>query len=344
MKAIVQSEAGDPSVLHFERNYRRPALPTGRDLLVRIHATALNPIDYRMRRQSPDSEEKVRILGWDASGIVEHAGPDCEFYQSGDDVYFAGSLKRPGAYAEYTVVDERLVGRKPSSLNHVEAAGLSLVSLTAWESLVEKLGWQPGDPRHAQRSLLIVNGAGGVGSMAVQLASRLLKVGRIVATAGRPETKAWCFQMGATEVIDHHGDLRDQLKNVGGEVDAMFICYDGAKYIRLAGDLVKPLGHVVSICPLEDEQMAFAQQSCFYKGLQFSWELMFTKSLYGLHMESQRAILNRIAEEVDEQVLQSIVTRTIPFQLDAVQTAHLQLEASTFIGKTTIDLTDIPLE
>ena len=187
--------------------------PGPRDLLVAVRAVSVNPVDVKVRASAVPEPGVPKILGWDAVGVVEAVGPDVTLFRIGDEVFYAGSIARPGTNAEYHLVDERIVGRKPRKLTHAQAAALPLTSITAWELLFDRLGIArndfPGDG-----ALLIIGGAGGVGSILIQLARRLTGL-TVIATASRPETRAWCLQLGAHHVIDHAKSLVDEMKDLG---------------------------------------------------------------------------------------------------------------------------------
>jgi zinc-binding alcohol dehydrogenase family protein len=186
---------------------------TGRDLLVEIKAISVNPVDVKVRASGKPDGTEYKVLGWDAAGVVKAVGPECTLFKPGDEVYYAGSIARPGTNAELHLVDERIVGKKPKSLNFAQAAALPLTTITAWELLFDRFGVQPGKPAHAG-SLLIVGGAGGVGSILIQLARRLTGL-TAIATASRPETQQWCRDLGAHHVIDHTQPFAEQLKAIG---------------------------------------------------------------------------------------------------------------------------------
>ena len=196
---------------------------SGRDLLVEVKAVAVNPVDYKSRAPRAQVETAPKILGWDVAGMVKAVGPEVTLFKAGDAVYYAGSRTRPGGNSELHLVDERIVGRKPRNLRFAEAAALPLTTLTAWEALFDRLGISK-TGAHGGRSVLIIGGAGGVGSIAIQLAKRLARL-RVIATASRPESSTWARELGADEVIDHTKDLAGQLAALGGaEVDYILCC------------------------------------------------------------------------------------------------------------------------
>ncbi|WP_146257773.1 alcohol dehydrogenase catalytic domain-containing protein, partial [Stenotrophomonas maltophilia] len=191
-----------------------PLPPRGRDLLVRIEAVSVNPVDAKQRAATdPAALETPRVLGWDAAGVVEAIGDEASLFASGDEVYFAGDVTRPGCNAQYQWVDERLVARKPTTLDFAEAAALPLTTLTAWELLFQRMPLQLDGRRHVGQHLLVIGGAGGVGSMAIQLARHAGF--EVIATASREASIDWCRQMGATHVIDHRQPLQPQVQALG---------------------------------------------------------------------------------------------------------------------------------
>src|SRR6188768_2302242 len=187
--------------------------PKGRDIRVAVKAISANPVDYKVRKRAAPPAGETKILGYDAAGIVEAVGPDVTLFKAGDEVFYAGSILRQGTNSEFHLVDERIVGNKPKSLSFAQAAALPLTSITAWELLFDRLGAVPGKSLDA-RTLLITGGAGGVGSILIQLARRLTGL-TVIATASRPETRAWCLQLGAHHVIDHAKSLVDEMKDLG---------------------------------------------------------------------------------------------------------------------------------
>ena len=186
--------------------------PKGRDIRVAVKAISANPVDYKVRKRAAPPEGETKILGYDAAGIVDAVGPDVTLFKPGDEVFYAGSILRQGTNSEFHLVDERIVGRKPKTLSFAQAAALPLTSITAWELLFDRLGAVPGksvDPR----TLLIVGGAGGVGSILIQLARRLTGL-TVVATASRPESQKWCLDLGAHAVVDHAKPMKEQIEKL----------------------------------------------------------------------------------------------------------------------------------
>src|SRR5246127_2495539 len=184
--------------------------PTGRDIRVAVKAISANPVDYKVRKRAEPPEGQIKILGYDAAGIVDAVGPEVTLFKPGDEVFYAGSIQRSGTNAEFHLVDERIVGKKPKSLTFAQAAALPLTSITAWELLFDRLGAVPGKSIDL-RTLLITGGAGGVGSILIQLARRLTGL-TVVATAARPDSQKWCLELGAHPAIVHARPMKEQIE------------------------------------------------------------------------------------------------------------------------------------
>ncbi len=303
-------------------------LAQGRDVLVRVEAVSVNPVDTKMR---PDPGEDAAILGYDASGVVEAVGDEVTTLHPGDLVYYAGDIRRPGSNAEYQLVDERIVARRPQSLSAAESAALPLTTLTAWEALFERLHFHP-DGRDAGASVLIIGGAGGVGSMAIQLAKMAGLT--VVATASRTETMEWCRCMGADFVINHRNALRPQLEQLGfTHVDAIANFHSTDDYWSIMGDLIAPLGRIVLIVeasgPL-DMGGALKQKS-----VTIAWEFMFTRSMFTTaDMQRQKEILETVAAHVDAGRLRTTLTQTLgAITVENLIEAHRLSESGRVCGK-----------
>lgn len=334
MKAIVQSVYGGPEVLHFAK----VGIPQLRphDVLVRVMAVSVNPVDAKQRAGGAPGTpvpNPPKIVGWDAAGIVEAVGPKATLFQVGDPVYFAGDITRSGSYAEFVAVDERIVGRKPSSLSFEEAAAVPLVALTAWEGLIEMIQADRGDAGTGQRVCLIVGGGGGVGSMAIQIAKQFCKL-RVIATASRRESAEFCQQMGADLVINHSGDhsgaLVDELtRNQFSGADYIFSTARLSNFAQLASAL-NPMGKIC--CILGGEEAKHLDVSSLYpiRGT-LAFELMFTRSRTGIGLERQGQILNWVAELLDQKVLVTNLKRVLPWS--AVEEAHRAIEGGHTVGK-----------
>jgi len=293
----------------------------GRDLLVKVEAVSINPVDTKVR-----DGRGGQVLGWDASGVVVATGDDVEAYSVGDEVWYAGVISRSGTNAQLHLVDERIVGRKPKSLDHVQAAALPLTSLTAWEALYEQIGVTRGG------TLLVIAGAGGVGSVAIQLAKRVSEM-TVLATASRAETTAWVKELGADHVVNHREDLVTQVRALGIEhVDAILCCYDAVPHFDAMAELIAPQG---TICGIVGTETPLPVGKLFRKKARLAWELMFTKALFETpDLASQREILDRVANLVDERILRTTLTED-GGALDAekLAAAHERLGAATMIGK-----------
>ena len=304
---------------------------TGRDLLVEVKAISVNPVDMKVRAGSgPFSGDEYRILGWDAAGIVKGVGSEASIFRPGDEVFYAGSLVRPGTNAELHLVDERIVGRKPKTLDFVQAAALPLTTLTAWEILFDRLGVKPGKPTGAG-SILVIGGAGGVGSILIQLARKLTGL-TVIATASRPETQKWCRDLGAHFVIDHSKPFGPQLGAIGiPEVE--YIASLTATEIHYPGfvEVLAPQGHVAVI----DDPKTLDVKPLKRKSGALHWELMFTRSLYTTKdIISQHQILNEVADLVDEGVIRTTLAHDFgPVNAANLRRAHELLESGKSHGK-----------
>ena len=305
-------------------------VPAGHDLLVRVEAISVNPVDTKVRAPKSQVEAQPKVLGWDAAGSVVAVGDAVTLFKPGDAVYYAGDITRPGSNAQLQLVDERIVGPKPQTLDFAEAAALPLTTLTAWELLFDRFGLDA-DGGDRGRSLLIVAGAGGLGSIAIQLARRAGL--QVIATASREETVAWCKRMGADYVVDHRQPLRPQLEAAGfRHIDAI-ACFTGAEsYWQQIADVVAPegrIGLVVGLrAPLDLELIK-------NKSASVHWEFMFTRAMFGTpDMARQHEILTRTADLVDRGELRTTVTDTLrPINAANLREAHRRLESGTTIGK-----------
>jgi zinc-binding alcohol dehydrogenase family protein len=307
-------------------------MPTvsGRDLLVQVAAIAVNPVDHKMRG-APADGAAPRVLGWDAAGVVVAAGPDATLFKPGDAVYYAGSLLRPGANSEFHVVDERIVGRKPSTLDFAQAAALPLTSITAWEALFERLGVSRSGA-DAGKTILIVGGAGGVGSMAIQLARKLARL-TVVATASRPESGAWCRALGAHHVIDHHGDMPAQLKALELAAPDFILCLnDFDHHFAAMAEALAPQG---KLCSILGNEQPLALGPLFAKSATLVFELMFTRSTFQTpDMIAQHQLLDTVADLVDEGVLATTLGQSFgAINAANLARAHAALEGRRTIGK-----------
>lgn len=332
MKAIV---CVGPYPIEDERSLQDATLPDpvaqGRDLLVRVHAVSVNPVDTKVRRRGKPGDPP-RVLGWDAAGVVEATGPDCTLFHPGDAVFYAGSIVRPGTDSELHAVDERIVGRKPANLSFAEAAALPLTSITAWEMLFDRLQLSRGG---TGGTLLLVGGGGGVGSMAIQLARQLTGL-QVIATASRPQTRDWCLELGAHDVIDHHGDWPAQLAAIGaGQVDAAFsITHTDQHWPAIVG-AVAPGGRIGVIDDPGPFDLALAKP----KSISLHWESMFTRSMFQTpDMQSQHALLDEVAGLVERGAVRTTLAEHYG-SIDAagLRRAHALLESGQSRGKIVLE-------
>jgi len=334
MKAVALTQylpISDPHSL-MDVELPRP-IAQGRDLLVKIQAVSVNPVDAKIRSPKPKVESSPKILGWDAAGIVENVGPEVRLFKPGEEVYYAGSVTRPGSNAEFQLVDERLVGRKPANLSFAEAAAMPLTLLTAWEALFERIGIDRMADNRGQ-SLLIIGGAGGVGSIAIQLAK--LAGLTVIVTASRPETRAWAEKMGADQVIDHRQPLPGQLAALGHkEVDYIANFSNTDSYWAVMAELIRPQGRIVCIVENAHPVELGLLKS---KSASFSWTFMFTRSMFQTpDMGEQGGILDDAAKLFEAGRLQTTLTETLsPINAANMRDAHAQIESGKTIGKLVI--------
>jgi zinc-binding alcohol dehydrogenase family protein len=301
-----------------------------RDLLVQVAAISVNPVDHKMRGAATE-DGSPRVLGWDVAGTVTAVGPEVTLFKAGDAVYYAGSLVRQGANSQFHVVDERIVGRKPSTLDFAQAAALPLTSITAWEAIYERLGVAHGGIDQGKR-ILIVGGAGGVGSIAIQLAKKLARL-TVVATASRPESAAWCRALGADHIIDHNGDMPAQLKALGLDSMDFILCLNEFDHhFPAMAEALAPQG---KLCSIVKNEGPLALDLLFTKSATLVFELMFTRSMFGTaDMIEQHHLLTTLAGLIDE----GRIATTLGEQFGAINAAnlaraHAALEARRTIGK-----------
>lgn len=309
--------------------------PEGRNLLVKVHAISVNPVDYKVRSPKSREESAPRVLGWDVAGVVEEVGPDCTLFQPGDEVFYAGSITRPGGNSEFHLVDERIVGTKPSKLDYAEAAALPLTSITAWESLYDRLGISRNKADNAGKTILIIGAAGGVGSIAIQLAkySGLTVIG----TASRPESADWVKGLGADHVINHFEAFVPQLKTVGLEqVDYVLCLNTTEKHWTNMAEAIAPQGKICSIVETNELLNLTLLKN---KSVTFVWELMFTRSMYQTpDMIEQHKLLNEVARLIDEGVIRTTTSEKLtPINAENLRKAHAMLETGRTVGKVVLE-------
>ncbi|WP_293865631.1 zinc-binding alcohol dehydrogenase family protein [uncultured Alsobacter sp.] len=336
MKAVGYRQHGlpvsDPRSLE-DLELPDPGRPAGSDLLVRVHAVSVNPRDVKSRMAFPASPQAPVVLGYDASGVVEAVGPDARLFRPGDEVFYAGVLDRQGSNAELQLVDERIVGRKPASLDHAGAASMPLTALTAWEMLFDRL--EIGRDPDIERTLLIVGGAGGVPSLAIQLA-RLLTKATVVATASRPESESWVRACGAQHVVDHTRPLAAQVAAIGGLPPVRWIFSthtDTASWAEMA-KIVEPQGRIGLIDDPEPLDLRLVK----FKSVSIHWEAMFTRPMFATSdMLRQHHILDEVAALVDKGALRAAAGQTFGrITAENLRRAHAAIEAGRVVGKITL--------
>lgn len=335
MKAVGYQQPGaiDRADALIDIEIARP-VPTGRDLLVEVQAIAVNPVDTKVRRSAAPPEGEYKVLGYDAVGIVRETGPDATLFRPGDAVWYAGAIDRAGSNAEFQLVDERLVGRKPSSLSPADAAALPLTGITAWELLFDRLKVPlAGEGRPG--TLLIVGAAGGVGSILIQLARQRTGL-TVVGTASRPESRAWALALGAHHVIDHRQPFAPQIEALGvPPVDyAISLTHTDQHFAQLV-DALAPQGKLALIDDPEPIDVRLMKR----KSLSLHWELMFTRSLFRTDdMDAQHRLLNAIADMVDQGAIRSTVQAKLgPICAANLRQAHALLESGTAVGKIVLE-------
>lgn len=312
--------------------------PGPRDLLVRVKAIGINPVDYKQRRARKEEETAPRILGWDAAGIVEAVGSGVTTFRAGDEVYYSGDVTRPGSNAELQLVDVRIAARKPETLSFAKAAALPLTAVTAWECLFDRLGLTPGVLDEGKgKTLLIISGAGGVGSIGIQLASVLTGF-TVIATASRPETVEWCHKMGAHHVIDHSGDWPAELAKIGFPTVDYIACFgDTTAHWKAMAQAIVPQGKITAIVESAEIPDLGLMKS---KSVAFIWEFMFTRSMFQTpDMAAQHDILKEVATLVDAgRIISTMKQHGGVLSPETLATAHREQEGGRMIGKQVLDV------
>lgn len=307
---------------------------SGRDLLVEVKAVSVNPIDTKIRRHVAPNEGQAKVLGWDAAGIVKAVGPDVTLFKVGDEVWYAGDLTRPGTNSELHLVDERIVGRKPSSLDFGKAAALPLTAITAWEMLFDRLQ-VPRTPEQRNEAILVIGAAGGVGSILVQLARKLTGL-TVIGTASRADTAAWVEQLGAHHVIDHGKPLNEEIKRLGlPPVKYVAALTHTHQHFAAIADLIAPQGKLVLI----DDPEVLDVRVLKRKSVSLHWEMMFTRSMFQTDdMARQHALLNDVAALVDGGVLKTTLgERFGAINAANLKRAHALIESNRAKGKIVLE-------
>jgi zinc-binding alcohol dehydrogenase family protein len=308
--------------------------PGPHDLLVKVNAVSVNPVDTKIRVRVTPPEGQYQILGWDAAGVVEGVGSEVTHFKIGDAVFYAGSVVRPGTNSEWHIVDERIVGRKPTKLTFAQAAAIPLTSITAWELLFDRLHVSHGH-LSGTGPLLILGGAGGVGSMLIQLASKLTGL-TVIATASRPESRQWCLDLGAHHVIDHSQPLGAQLEKIGFKSVPLIASLTGTQQnFPMLAEVIAPEGKIALIDDPESVDVNLLKT----KSVSFHWEWMFTRSKFQTpDMIAQHRLLNEVSSLVDHGTLQTTLAKPLgAINAANLREAHRILENGHSIGKIVLE-------
>lgn len=314
--------------VEFEQNLENP---TGYDLLVEIKAVAINPIDVKVKSTITSAQDTPKILGYDACGVVLRIGEKVSLFKPGDEVFYAGDISRSGSNADQQLVDERIVGFKPKSLNFGESAAIPLTAITAWESIFHRLKVNSNDKG---KTILLIGAAGGVGSMAIQFAKYVAGL-NVIATASRDESRAWCKKMGADMVLEHH-NLDQQFKKDNIPAPDFILCMgDTDDYFVTMADVIRPQG---SICLLANATEKYDINILKSKSITLIWEMMFTRSMYQTQdILKQHEILNEVSSLIDNKKIVTTITSSLsPINAQTIAKAHNAIEDGSVIGKLVI--------
>lgn len=307
----------------------------GRDVLIRVKGVAVNPVDFKVRQGKAD-DGTFKVLGWDGAGVVEAVGKDVTLFRPGDEVWFAGDVTRSGSNTQLQLVDERIVALKPKSLGFADAAALPLTTITAWEALFDRLLIdRMAKEANGNKTVLIIGGAGGVGSIAIQLAK--LAGLQVIATASRPETVDWVKKLGADHVINHRNPLPDEMAAINiAAVDYIFCTADTDQYFDMMAELIAPQGRIVTITEAKENHNVDLLKA---KSASFSYEFMFTRSMFQTpDMIAQHKLLGTVAQLVDDGVIRNTANESFgPLTPESLQKAHALLESGKAIGKITFE-------
>ncbi len=314
----------------------------GRDLLVRVRAIGVNPVDFKVRQRAAPEPGEYKVLGWDAVGEVVATGEGVSLFKPGDQVYYAGDVTRQGSNAEFQVVDERIVGRKPASLNDSEAAALPLTTITAWEMLFDHLRLErqtAGEITPTNEVILVVGAAGGVGSILIQLAKKLTGA-TVVATASRPESRQWVESLGADHVVNHRESLQAQIQQLVSEGKIASITHVASlnatdQYFDDYVAALKPFGRIAMI----DDPDSLDVMKIKPKSLSLHIEFMFARSMHTADdMQVQHDLLETVAGLVDQGHIRTTVGKNLGvINADNLRAAHAELEAGTAVGKIVLE-------
>jgi len=333
MKAVALTHylpVGDPNAF-LDIELPKPEA-IGRDLLVSVQAVSINPVDTKVRAPKDMVEETPRVLGWDASGIVEAVGPDVTLFKPGDEVYYAGDLTRSGSNAEFQLVDERIVGMKPKSLSFAEAAALPLTTITAYEAFFDRLGIDR-DGANKGQSVLIIGAGGGVGSIGIQLAKAAGLV--VIATASRPETTNWVKELGADHVVNHRQPMVEQVRDLGIQYVDHIAIFNDMRHWDTAVELIRPEGGIVSI---DNTDMPTPMDGMKTKSASLHWEFMFARAMFETpDMIEQHNLLSYVANEIDAGRIRTTLDQVLsPINAKNILAAHALIETGQAKGKIVV--------
>lgn len=323
----------DPDSL-IDIDLPRPS-PGPRDLLVEIKAVSVNPVDTKVRRSVRPEGDEWKVLGWDAAGIVLETGSEVTLFKPGDEVFYAGALTRPGSNSEFHLVDERIVGPKPTSLSWPEAAALPLTAITAWETLFDRLDVKGRAVPGAAPAILVIGGAGGVGSITIQLARKLTEL-TVIATASRPETQSWVRELGAHHVVDHSKPLAEQVAALGiGAPAFVFSTTNTDQHLSQVVELIAPQGRFALI----DDPPSLDINPFKRKSVSTHWELMFTRPLFGTpDIAEQGRLLGEVSRLVDDGTIRTTLAENYgPIRAENLKRAHALIESGKARGKVTLE-------
>ncbi len=308
-------------------------VPQGRDILVAVKAVSVNPVDTKVRAPKDQVEEIPRVLGWDASGVIDAIGPDVTLFKVGDEVFYAGDITRAGSNSEFQLVDERIVGAKPATLSFAEAAALPLTTITAYESFFDRLGIDR-DGADKGQSILIIGAGGGVGSIGIQLAKAAGLT--VIATASRPETTAWVQELGADHVVNHHEDMVAQVRALGIQHVDHIAIFNDMRHWDTAVELIRPQGAIVSI-DNTDQPMPMAGMKM--KAASLHWEFMFARAMHQTpDMIEQHNLLNYVSAEIDAGRIRTTLDSVLsPINAENMREAHRLIETGTAKGKVVVE-------
>ncbi len=312
-------------------------LPTpeasGRDILVAVKAVSINPVDTKVRSPKAQVEDTPRVLGWDASGIVEAVGPEVTAFKPGDEVYYAGDITRSGSNAEFQLVDERIVGLKPKSLSFAEAAALPLTTITAYEAFFDRLGIDR-DGADKGQSVLIIGAGGGVGSIGIQLAKAAGLV--VIATASRPETASWVKELAADYVVNHREPMVEQVHALGFQHVDHIAIFNDMRHWETAVELIRPQGGIVTI---DNTDLPMPMAGMKTKAASLHWEFMFARAMFETpDMIEQHKLLNYVANEIDAGRIRTTLNKVLtPINAENIRAAHALIETGQAKGKIVVE-------